>query len=129
MALKEVWSELDHKIITDSQGRLKKVQNVSAVFSSIDNILGTRQGERVMLPEFASTLGSMLFEPITQELMNRLSKEIKRVIELWDNRPLVTSVDFRADHDRNYVQISVNFVIRGYAETYTYTKVVKTGGV
>jgi len=35
----EVWSDLDHRLIQDGRGQLKKVTNVAAVMTSIDNIL------------------------------------------------------------------------------------------
>lgn len=117
----EVWSDLDHRILTDSHGAVKKVTNIDAVRTSIDNILRTYQGERVMLPSFASRLRDIVFEPITPLLARRVSDEVKRVIETWDDRVTVAAVDFSSDPDRNFVQITIRFVVKGYAETFTHT--------
>lgn len=122
MALPEVWSDLDHKIIHDSRGAIKKVVNVDSVVTSIDNILGTRQGERVMLPEFASTIGDMLFEPIDDNLLDFMAREVKRVIERWDDRVKVTSVNFTSDPDRNTVHMNIQFRVGGYEQIFEYQK-------
>jgi DNA gyrase subunit B len=47
----EVWSELDHRIETDAMGKIKKAINIDAIYSSIDNILGTKMGERCFVGE------------------------------------------------------------------------------
>ena len=43
-----VWSDLDHRLIQDGQGRLKLGENAASVMTSIDNILRTSQGERCL---------------------------------------------------------------------------------
>lgn len=262
MAQDIVWSDLHHGINTDSQGALKRVVNVDSVYTSIDNILGTFQGERCitgttlvelvnkapqkiqdlvnekvsvytynetsheiepslaissyvgeenvfevrlsnnevlectedqlilteagnyikaclisdglrlktfygnvikvvsvtdlkikkpvydlqvinnhnfvlasgiiihncMLPEFASNLKSMLFEPMDERLQNQVANEIKRVIEKWDDRPKVMQVDYFADPDRNSISIVLYFRIAGYEKIFEYSKTFATGG-
>lgn len=73
---KIVWRDLDERLVTDSQGNLKTAENVEAVATSIDNILGTMQGERVMIPQFASRFRSLLFESLTEDLMNYVGKSV-----------------------------------------------------
>ena len=115
----EVWSDLDHRFVTDAQGSLKKVVNLDSVRTSIDNILRTFQGERVMLPPFASRLKDIVFDPINEGLSRKVASEIKRVIEFWDDRVTVSAVDYNANPDRNFVSLTVHFVLRGYSEEYT----------
>jgi len=124
----EIWSDLFHGLIVDANGAIKKVINIESVRTSIDNIVGTFQGERVMLPEFASKLNDMLFEPMTEELMDFIGNEVKRVIERWDNRVIILGVDFFADHDRNNVEISISYNIRGYTQIFYYSKEYIIGG-
>jgi len=114
----EVWSDLDHRIIQDGQGAVKKVTNIGAVVSSIDNILGTIQGERVMLPPFAARLAQVIFEPMTEDLINFISREVKDVIERWDDRVDVTGVSIFSDPDSNFVDINISFRVKGYDEIF-----------
>jgi len=120
----EVWSDLYQDLRGDSQGSLKKVINIESVRTSIDNILGTAQGERIFLPEFASRLKDILFEPINDYLINRLSQQVKDTIEIWDDRVQVLGVDTNIDADQGYMEITVKFNIRSYGEAFTHTVTV-----
>ena len=122
----EYWSDLDERLITDGNGVLKKSVNVASVLTSIDNILGTTQGERVMLPEFASDLNGFLFDPINPSLQYRLANSVKQVIEKWDDRVEVLGVDYSSNADKSQVTLSVTCRIRGYYETFEYKKQLST---
>jgi len=112
--IKEIWSDLDHRLVQDAQGTLKKVTNVQAVMTSVDNILRTYKGERVMLPEFGSGLRDMVFESMNGPLIDLVSRDIKNEIEMWDDRVIVTQVRYLEEPDNNAVIIEVNFMIKGY---------------
>lgn len=120
----EIWSDLFETLGPDGSGALRKVVNVDSVKTSIHNILTTYQGERIMLPEFASRLRSMVFEPLNNTLVNMLSDEIKDVIERWDPRVSVNGLSFKQDTDNNYCQITVNFNLTSYTETFTQTTTI-----
>ena len=117
----EVWSDLDARFLTDSQGAIKKVTNVDAVITSIDNILGTARLERVMLPDFAIRLKDMLFEPMTEEFMQFLSDQVRAAVENWDDRVTVVAVDVWFDPDNNFVEFRLEFAIKSYQNIFTYT--------
>jgi len=68
---KEIWSDLHQSLKTDAQGSIKKVINIEAVKTSIDNILRTAKGTRVMLRNFGSDLKGMLFENIDNSLKSK----------------------------------------------------------
>lgn len=116
-----VWSDINERLVADDQGNVKMSYNIDAVKTSIDNILRTSQGERVMLPEFALGLRDLLFEPITDSLLNKLSNSIKATVEAWDNRVSVEGVGFDSYPDKNQIDISLTFRIRGYQEVVDQT--------
>ena len=120
----EVWSDLNDALVTDNQGNILKSINIEAVRVSIKNILGTYKGERTFLPSFGSNLGDLVFEPITGSLLNRIATDLKQNVEIWDNRVIVTGEDIKSDPDRGYVEILVNFNVRGYTETFQTSSVV-----
>ena len=115
----EVWSDLDHRLIEVDKA-LKKNVNVDAVYSSIDNILRTYRGERVMLPGFASNLKSVVFESMDNTVLDLLSKDIKETIERWDDRVLVTRTAFLADPDMQNISLTVEFAIKGHGKIFKY---------
>jgi len=109
-----IWSDLDHRLIQDAAGTLKKVDNVKAVMTSVDNILRTSKGERVMLPEFGSSFKDMIFESMNSPLLDLISQNIKDEIEFWDNRVSVTQIRYIEDPDGNSIAIEIAFSIKGY---------------
>ena len=120
----EIWSDLSEKLVADSQGGLKKNINIEAVKTSINNILGTHRGERVFLPQFASSLRDLIFEPISESLINKIADEVKNKVEIWDNRVSVTGVDIKVDPDNNYIEITTKFNIKSYTESFSQTTVI-----
>lgn len=117
----EIWSDLNENFVTDAQGDIKKSLNIEAVLTSIDNILRTNKGERVMLPEFASDLHSLLFENLNDALAQMLSDSIKTAIETWDNRVKVLNIKMEPNADYNYVKIVIELNILGYVSPVIYT--------
>lgn len=121
---KEIFSDLHHDLKTDVQGSIKKVINIEAVKTSIDNILNTSRGTRVMLRDFGSDLKSMLFENIDESMLISIENEIKDAINTWDNRIIVNAVDFKADADNNQVTVIMKFAIRGYDKIFNFSTTV-----
>lgn len=121
----EVWSDLHHDLIQDGRGQLKKVTNVAAVLTSIDNILRTHRGERVMLPQFASGLRGIVFESMTDTLLKYVTQEVREMLQMWDDRITVTEVEVSSDPDRQVVQLVVKFIIKGYGDIFKYETSLK----
>lgn len=69
-------------------------EDLDEVFSSILQILNTRPGERVMYPEFGSTLGPLLWEPNDEFLRQDIVNELTRSLGLWEPRVIVESIVF-----------------------------------
>lgn len=117
----EFWSDLSDDLLITSSGELKKVINEDSVRCSIRNILGTNKGERIFRNNFGSSLNDLVFENINENLLGRFSDVIKNAIEAWDNRVSITGIDFKADEDRNKVEIGVRFRIKSYSEVFSTT--------
>lgn len=120
-----VWSDLDHRLPLDAQGEIKIAINMQAVMSSIDNILKTYRGERVMLPEFGSMLRNIVFEQIDDDLVDFISRDIKDVIEIWDDRIDVKEISFLPEPDKNSISLQLSFSIRGYKQIFKYVAPIR----
>jgi len=116
----EVWSDLDGRLERDDLGQVRKAVNVDSVMTSIDNILRTSPGERVMLPQFGCSLRAMLFENMNSALLTHLSRQIKSSIELWDDRVEIVEVSLLQEPDLNTVSVVVLFAIAGQPKIYKY---------
>ena len=109
-----MWEDLEEDLVAGDSGDFRLSVNVAAVRTSIDNILRTFPGERVMLPTFASRLRHLLFEPLAASLEGFVSREIKRVIERWDNRVQVLDSNYTIDSDHGEISLSIQFSIVGF---------------
>lgn len=116
-----IWSDIHSQVRVDARGSIKVVTNVEAVISSIDNILRTRPGERVMLPTFGAGMQDLVFELTSQSAFDNLAYKIRTSIEQWDDRVIIQSIDFSTDPDRNLLTVKMLFAIRGYDEIFTYS--------
>lgn len=123
--IEEIWSDLDHRLVQDAQGDLKKVINVQAVLTSVDNILRTNKGERVMLPEFGSSLKDMTFESMNSPILDLISRDLKNEIETWDDRVNVTQVRYLDDPDNNSVVLEISFTIKGFYRIFKQDILIK----
>ena len=114
----EVWSDLSHELKADAFGSIKKVINEDSVKTSINNILGTRYGERVMLPNFGCGLKDMLFSPMNEDLGNKMIKDVRTAIENWEDRVIINAVNIYQSQDQSSIKIEVVFQIRGYEDIF-----------
>lgn len=114
----EVWSDLHQDLRTDASGRIRKVVNAEAVKTSIDNILRTRYGQRVMRPDFGSGLDDLVFSLMGNHLGDAIIKEVRESIERWEDRVDIKSVDVFQSQDQNFVRIDLKFSIYGYEDIF-----------
>jgi phage baseplate assembly protein W len=127
MAIKSttVWSDIDPRFVGDALGGIRLSVNIDAVMSSIDNIVRTSPGERLMNRNFGLGLRNVLFENMNSTLLNLVSRRLKEVIEAEDDRVLVTEISFFQEPDLNTVSLGIKFVIKGQNNIYKYVTSVK----
>jgi phage baseplate assembly protein W len=78
-----------------------------AVIRSVKNLLLTKPYERLFNPSIGSQLDTLLFEPISPLTGNLLKDEIVRVIQNWEPRASIASIDITAYPDQNAYQASL----------------------
>tara|TARA_A200000159_G_scaffold104437_1_gene97130 strand:+ start:423 stop:860 length:438 start_codon:yes stop_codon:yes gene_type:complete len=79
--------------------------------SNLKNLLLTRKGERPLQPLFGTDIPSLLFENITQELLDELKSGVARDIKFW--LPYINMKEIVVENlaDENRVNISFSFSI------------------
>jgi len=121
----EVWSDIDHRFVKDGIGGLKRAVNIEAVFTSIDNILKTSKGERVMLTEFGSEIHGLMFERLNSTSVSFITRILKDTIGAWDDRVTTDEISISRDPDNNSVGIAMRVMIRGYEDIFKYEMNIK----
>lgn len=113
------WSDLDENYSRQEDGDIKKELDVGAIFNSLRNIILTLQGQRRMLPTFATNIWGLLFEPIDEITARLIAENLLQAIEIWETRIEVTGFDIEPLPDQNYYRCRITFVVLGRNDTQT----------
>lgn len=111
MAEVSFYSDYDGDFTKQSDGDVQRDTDVNAIFNSIRNIILTVQGERRMLPTFASNIAHLLFEPIDEITARMIAENLIEAIKIWENRINITGFDIEPMHDDNSYRCRLNFII------------------
>src|SRR5690606_3171365 len=80
---------------------------------SLEILLSTRQGERVMQPEYGCNLDDLLFEPVTTTLKTFISEKIKTAILYFDPRIELISITLDDSKEpEGIIQILIEYKVR-----------------
>jgi phage baseplate assembly protein W len=91
-------------------GRLLPSIGMELVRQSIEQILDTEPGERIMLPEFGCGLQRYLMEPNTLTTRSAMQHDIEDALARWEPRIRLTDVAVTAREDPSLVWIEISYV-------------------
>jgi len=77
----------------DKSGSVLMVADQSDIEQSLQILLSTRPGERVMLPQFGCNLDAMLFEPVTTTLLAYIKDLVETAILYYEPRISVDGIN------------------------------------
>jgi phage baseplate assembly protein W len=121
-----VFRDFDPSFKTGVDGDIGSLINVEAIYGSLENILLTITGERVMLRNFPGILPTMLMEPLSGDALRRTAEQqLSKTIQKWDDRIRVSSLDITIDQDNDSIMLNGQFYIQGYDQVFTLQKILK----
>lgn len=91
-------------------GRIPLVRGDELVRQSIETILDTEPGERIMLPTFGCGLRRYLMAPNVTATRTAIAEDIRAALTRWEPRIQVTNVAVTAGEDAALVWIEISFV-------------------
>jgi phage baseplate assembly protein W len=92
-------------------GDVAKKVGDAAIISSMLNLLQTGKYERLMQPDIYSGVRRHLFEPIDNITSSALSNEIRNVIDKYEPRVSLTTVNVTPDYDSQGYSCTLTFFI------------------
>lgn len=116
MAEVAFYSDYDGDFTRQADGDVQRDTDVQAILNSLSNIILTVQGERRMLPTFASNIAHLLFEPIDEVTARLLAENLLAAIRVWEDRIDITGFDIEPLHDQNSYRCRLKFTIVGSDE-------------
>ena len=90
-------------------GTLPKVDGMDRIRQSIEQILDTEPGERIMLPAFGCGLGRYLMEPNTLTTRTAMEQDIEAALSRWEPRIQLTEVAVTPGDDPTLVWIGISY--------------------
>lgn len=91
-------------------GRWVWSEGADNIRESIQLILLTDTGERLMLPSFGGGLGRFLFEPNTTATRSLIRKQVEEALELWEPRIKLQQVRVESDPaDAQQVIVTIEY--------------------
>ena len=114
-----VYSDIDLDLEVQQDGDITRDTDEEAIMNSVRNCILTIQGERRMLPEFATTIQKMLFENMTPETEQLIKFKIVDVLNRWEPRIDIVQLYTKADYDANQYDCFFEFNIKGFPEKIT----------
>jgi len=90
----------------------------------IKNLLLTKQGERVMQPNFGTGLHSLLFEQMTDDFENKLTETITKSVGYWLPYINIEEVDIKMTDemkDMHRADMNIKFTVGNQIETQEIT--------
>ena len=107
-----IYTDIDLELNKKRDGDIVMFEETTAIVSSITNILGTMQGSRRMLPEFALPIFNLLFEPIDDTTAYMIAENLISAINVWDDRIIVKGVKILPDEDNNIYKVWLTMMIK-----------------
>jgi phage baseplate assembly protein W len=90
-------------------------------------ILGTKPGERQMLPEFGCRVHELMFAPTTRSTATTIAQMVKSALERWEPRIEVVKVEAWPDPGGT-VKVQVHYKIRSTLSEQELSLLLTAGG-
>ncbi len=78
---------------------------------SLNILLSTERGERVMRPDYGTNVRDLLFEPLDVSTATLVGEEIKKAILLNEPRVFVDSVEAIQEELNGYLEVKIEYTI------------------
>jgi hypothetical protein len=109
-----MWNGLSFPFRKAGDGFPPASQGDSHIWESIQQILLTRRGERVMNPEFGSNLQDIVFENNDDDMAVAMGVfEIKQSLARWEPRINIIDVQGTSDPVTGYVNFVIEYEVAG----------------
>ncbi len=95
------------------EGIVEMTEAEANIKDSLYILLTTTLGERIMHPDYGSTLSKLQFEPIDTTFSTYITEQVKNAILYFEPRINLEGVDYLSDGIDGKVNLKVNFSIVG----------------
>lgn len=105
---------------TRSTQTVKMVSDEEDIQNSIETLLSTTVGERIMQPEYGCNLYRLLFEPMNQGTRTFIKNMIERAFLYFEPRVVLEDVAFEVIQTEGIIRINLRYTIIATNNRYNY---------
>lgn len=120
------YSDFLYTFAFDSYGNPTIAYDFDVINQSIQMILSTSPGERVMLPLFGCNINSYIFEACTPLNARLLELDIEDALAEFENRVIVTGVVVTISINQQAFYITINYTLAATGQPSTYQAQLQT---
>ena len=110
------------------RGGIRQSGGLTSIAESLEVVLTTQHGERVMRPDFGCNLRALAFEPLNEATLNLARGLVTEGLTRWEPRVEVVDVDVRPAQARGELLIDVHYVVRATQQESTLVTTVRMEG-
>lgn len=100
-------------VTLDRDGNIATASELDVINRSIELILGTAKGERLMRPDFGSDLFNFVFQPLNHSNKRGMATAVKTALQKWEKRVRLVDVIVSNDAiDRGTALINIEYEVR-----------------
>ena len=106
------------------EGIVHMVENVEDIAQSLNILLKTSMGERIMQPLYGCNLIEFQFEPVNNSLLGYIKNQVEKAILYHEPRIIVEKIDVTAAESFDLIEgklsISIEYLIAATNSRYNY---------
>ncbi|WP_343671757.1 GPW/gp25 family protein [Chitinophaga sp.] len=105
-------------------GAVELVSDYEDIQESLNILLSTSLGERVMQPKYGCNLNDYLFEPLSSSMIGYIKDRVQTAILLYEPRIIAGKIDVTADSSFDLIEgrftISIEYTVPGTNSRFNY---------
>lgn len=90
-----------------SSGDFQRIVNINVIISSWNNILVTPRRTHMHDPEYGSDLHLMIFQPVDDQTIDQIKREIEYRIHRYDDRAQIDNIEIRLTSNRKGFEVDL----------------------
>lgn len=105
------------------------ISDIKDINSSLNILLSTRIGERILQPEYGCNLNDLIFEPISLSMLTLMENHIKDAIVTFESRIKLLKIDLESNANEGLIEVRISYLVKGTNSrlNYVYPFYLKEG--
>jgi uncharacterized protein len=96
---------------TRTTNGINLIEGEADIKNSLQILMGTALGERVMQPGYGSNLDKLIFEPLDTTFATFLTDQLRTAILFNEPRVVLENIDYIVDNNGGRIDISIDYTV------------------